>query len=182
MMDEQKIFAVSSSAGHHFHKQNQPSIQLLAGLGVAGDAHCGETVKHRSRVAINPNQPNLRQIHLLHAELFDELLRAGFTVAAGEMGENITTRGIDLLGLPTGTILHLGEHAAIAITGLRNPCKQLDDFQPGLMAAVLAHDENGNLIRKAGIMGTVLIGGEVRAGDTIVIELPAEPHHALQPV
>jgi len=142
----------------------------------------GETVQHRSRVARDPSQPNLRQVHLIHAELHDELQTMGFTVSAGQMGENVTTRGIDLLALPTGTRLHLGEAAVIEVTGLRNPCVQLDHFQNGLMAAVLSRDENGALIRKAGVMAVVLTGGEVRSGDTITVELPPEPHKALEPV
>ncbi len=176
------VTAVSCSGTHTFSKQNQVSIRLLAGLGVEGDAHLGETVKHRSRVARDPSQPNLRQVHLIHAELHDELQGAGFEVSAGEMGENVTTRGIDLLALPTHTRLHLGEAAVIEVTGLRNPCAQLDGLQPGLMAAVLDHDEQGNLIRKSGIMGIVLTGGEVRPGDSIHIELPPEPHQPLPTV
>jgi MOSC domain-containing protein YiiM len=149
---------------------------------VEGDAHLGETVKHRSRVARDPTQPNLRQVHLIHAELHDELRAAGFVVSAGQMGENVTTRGVDLLGLPTGTRLRLGNSAVVEITGLRNPCVQLDDFQSGLMAAVLDRDEQGNLIRKAGVMAIVLAGGEIKPGDTIMVELPPEPHRALEPV
>lgn len=181
-MNEQRVIAVSAGPTHSFRKANQPSIKLIAGLGVEGDAHSGETVKHRSRVARDPSQPNLRQIHLIHAELHEELRSAGFNVRAGEMGENVTTHGVALLNLPTGTLLCLGESAVIEVTGLRNPCKQLDDFQPGLMAAVLDHDEQGNLIRKAGIMGIVRIGGQVCAGDTIVVKLPPEPHEELKPV
>jgi MOSC domain-containing protein YiiM len=176
------VTAVSCSATHTFSKPNQTSIQLVAGLGVAGDAHQGETVKHRSRVARDPTQPNLRQVHLIHAELHDELRAAGFVVAGGQMGENITTRGVDLLGLPAGARLHIGDSAVVEVTGLRNPCVQLDRFQPGLMAAVLDRDEHGNLIRKAGIMSIVLTGGEVRPGDAIRVELPASPHRPLQPV
>ena len=138
---------------------------MIAGLGVADDAHAGVTVQHRSRVARDPSQPNLRQVHLIHAELHDELRQRGFDVAAGQMGENITTRGIDLLGLPTGARLRLGDEAVIEITGLRNPCKQLEGIQHGLMAAVLDRDENGALIRKAGVMAIVLVGGMVRPGD-----------------
>jgi len=176
------IVAVSRSAAHTFSKPNQESIHLLAGLGVEGDAHLGETVKHRSRVARDPTQPNLRQVHLIHAELHDELRAGGFDVAAGEMGENVTTRGLDLLGLPTGTRLCLGETAVVEVTGLRNPCAQLDHFQAGLTSAVLGRDEHGNLIRKSGIMGIVLHGGEVRPGDAICVELPLEPHRPLVPV
>ena len=176
------VTAVSLNPGHHFSKPNVLSIRLLAGLGVEGDAHAGETVKHRSRVRRDPSQPNLRQVHLVHSELFDELRGKGFTVTAGDIGENVTTRGIDLLALPTGTRLRLGEAATVEITGLRNPCVQLDNFQKGLMAATLDKDRDGNLIRKAGVMGVVLIGGEVRPGDPIAIEFPAGPHHPLQPV
>lgn len=176
------VTAVSVSAAHTFSKANQESIRLLAGLGVEGDAHLGETVKHRSRVAKDPTQPNLRQVHLIHSELHDELREAGFTVAAGQLGENVTTRGIDLLGLPTGTQLHLGETAVIEITGLRNPCAQIDCFQSGLLAAVLGRDEQGNLIRKAGIMAVVLASGDVRPGDPIHVKFPPEPHRALERV
>jgi MOSC domain-containing protein YiiM len=176
------VAAVSRSATHSLIKPNQGSVQLRTGLGVEGDAHMGETVKHRSRVARDPTQPNLRQVHLVHAELHDELLAGGFAVRAGQMGENITTRGVDLLGLPTGTRLHLGATAVVEVTGLRNPCTQLDTIQPGLLAATLGRDEQGNLIRKAGVMGIVLAGGEVRPADPIRIEFPPEPHRSLQPV
>jgi len=176
------VTAVSLRKGHHFSKTNSLSIRLLKGLGVDGDAHMGETVKHRSRVAKDPTQPNLRQVHLLHEELFDELQTRNFVVRPGEMGENVTTRGIDLLGLPAGTRLRLGEAAIIEITGLRNPCVQIDRFQKGLLAATLDRDADGNLVRKAGIMGIVLAGGHVRPGDAIKIEFPPEPHRRLQPV
>ncbi|HEU4327704.1 MAG TPA: MOSC domain-containing protein [Roseiflexaceae bacterium] len=176
------VMAVSSSPTHLFSKSNQGQIELLEGLGVAGDAHMGATVKHRSRVARDPSQPNLRQVHLIHAELHDELLAAGFTVAAGQMGENITTRGVDLLGLPVGTRLHLGTTAVVELTGLRNPCAQIDGFQPGLLAAVLDRDAQGQLVRKAGVMGVVLAGGAVLPGDTIRVELPPPPHSPLAPV
>lgn len=176
------VTAVSRSAAHNFSKPNQASIRLVAGLGVEGDAHQGETVRHRSRVRRDPTQPNRRQVHLIHAELHDELRAAGFEVAPGEMGENVTTRGLDLLGLPVGTRLQLGESALVEVTGLRNPCVQLDHFQPGLMAAVLDRDEHGDLVRKAGIMGIVLASGEVRPGDPIRLELPPEPHRHLEPV
>ena len=176
------VIAVSQSPTHSFSKSNQGSINLLAGLGVQGDTHMGEKVQHRSRVAKDPNQPNLRQVHLIHAELHDELRERGFDVSAGQMGENITTRRIDLLGLPTGTRLYVGNSAVVEVTGLRNPCYQLDDFQEGLMKAVLDKDEQGNLIRKAGVMGIVLTGGEVSVNDVIRVELPPEPHESLKPV
>src|SRR5215475_15297538 len=147
------VTAVSRSPTHTLSKANQDGIALLTNLGVEGDAHRGETVQHRSRVARDPNQPNLRQVHLLHAELHDELRAAGFVVSAGQLGENITTRGLDLLGLPTGTRLHLGADAVVEVTGLRNPCLQLEGIYSGLMKAVPDHDADGNLIRKAVIMG-----------------------------
>lgn len=176
------VTAVSRSGAHTFGKRNEESIRLLAGLGVEGDAHLGKTIKHRSRVARDPAQPNLRQVHLIHAELHDELRDMGFTVGAGEMGENITTRGLDLLGLPRGTRLSLGEAAVLELTGLRNPCLQLERLQPGLMAAVLGRDEDGKVIRKAGVMAVVLTGGVVSPGDPIRAELPPEPYRALERV
>jgi len=176
------VVAVSRSATHSFSKPNQASIRLLAGLGVAGDAHLGRTVKHRSRVARDPGQPNLRQVHLIHGELHDELRAAGFSVAPGDMGENVTTRGVDLLGLPTGTRLHLGRTAVVEVTGLRNPCAQLNGLQDGLMAAVVGRDEDGNVVRKAGVMAVVLSEGEVHPGDPIRVELAPQPHRPLQPV
>jgi MOSC domain-containing protein YiiM len=176
------IVAVSRSPGHTFSKPNEGGIRLLAGLGVEGDAHMGVTVKHRSRVAKDPTAPNLRQVHLIHAELHDGLEAAGFRLAPGVMGENVTTRGVDLLGLPTGARLRLGAAAIVEITGLRNPCAQLNKIQPGLMAATLDRDADGNLIRKAGIMGIVLAAGEIRPGDPIEIELPREPHRKLEAV
>ena len=179
---EGTVTSVSRSAGHTFGKPGRDRIRLLAGLGVEGDAHRGKTVKHRSRVRQDPTQPNRRQVHLIHAELHDELGASGFSVAAGEMGENVTTRGVDLLALPTGTKLRLGRDALVEVTGLRNPCRQLDGLQPGLMRAVLDRDDRGDLIRKAGIMGVVLSGGEVRPGDPIRVELPAEPHRPLERV
>lgn len=176
------VTAVSVSETHSFSKANRPSIRLLAGLGVEGDAHAGTTVRHRSRVAADPSQPNLRQVHLIHAELHDELYARGLDVNAGQMGENVTTRGLDLLGLPRGTRLHLGGEAVVEVTGLRNPCAQLDAFRPGLLAAVLDRDEHGYLVRKAGIMGIVLHGGEVRPGDEIGVELPVGLHQPLERV
>jgi MOSC domain-containing protein YiiM len=176
------VMAVSAHAAHEFSKVNQASIRLEAGMGVAGDAHRGRTVQHRSRVAKDPNQPNLRQVHLIHAELFDELHGAGFTVVSGDLGENVTTRGIDLLALPTGTRLRIGAEAVVEVTGLRNPCRQIDRFRPGLTAAVLDRDAAGALIRKAGIMAIVLADGEIRPGDEIEAILPPGPHRPLVPV
>jgi MOSC domain-containing protein YiiM len=175
------VEAVSQSSRHEFSKTPRMWITLLAGLGVEGDAHLGRTVKHRSRVARDPSQPNLRQVHLLHRELLEELAGRGFAVGPGQMGENILTRGIDLLGLRPDTVLRIGP-AALRVTGLRNPCAQLDRFQPGLMAATLDRDADGRLIRKAGIMAVVLAGGEIRPGDAIAVSLPPQPYRPLLPV
>lgn len=176
------VIAVSRDPNHDFSKDNVASVRLLAGLGVEGDAHAGATVKHRSRVKRDPTVPNLRQVHLMHAELFDELNDKGFLVAAGVLGENVTTRGIDLLGLPAGARLRLGKAAVVEVTGLRNPCHQLDDYQKGLMQACLDRDADGNLIRKAGIMAVVVEGGEVRPGDAIAVDMPPAPHRKLEAV
>ncbi len=176
------VVSVSCSSSHTFSKTCQDSITLLAGLGVDGDRHAGVTVQHRSRVRRDPTQPNMRQVHLVHAELHEELRSSGFAVAPGDIGENVTTRGIDLLALPTGTLLHLGDAATVRVTGLRNPCVQLDRFQSGLMQATLARAADGSLVRKAGVMGVVVAGGAVRRGDPIRVELPASPHTPLEKV
>jgi hypothetical protein len=176
------VVAVSRNDIHAVSKLGCDAITLLAGLGVEGDTHAGETVQHRSRVARDPSQPNLRQVHLMHSELHDELRAGGFQVAPGQMGENVTTRGVDLLGLPAGARLRLGDGALVEITGLRNPCKQLEGIQRGLMEATLDRDGDGRLVRKAGVMAVVLEGGEVRPGDAIAVELPVAPHQALEPV
>ena len=182
-MAQPTVLAVHRSASHSFSKFPEEAIVLVEGLGVEGDAHSGKTVKHRSRVARDPSQPNLRQVHLLHAELFDELVARDHAVFPGDMGENITTRGIALLELPTGTRLHIGDGGAVVeVTGLRNPCSQIDRFQKGLMHAVLDKDAQGNLVRKAGVMGVVLAGGEVRAGDAIRVERPVGVPRPLEPV
>lgn len=176
------VIAVSAKAKHGTNKANLEVVRLIAGEGVEGDAHCGATVKHRSRWRRDPTQPNIRQVHLLHAELLEALAAQGFLATPGLMGENITTRGVDLLALPRGAIVRLGVDAVVQITGLRNPCYQLDQLQEGLMAACLEKTADGELIRKAGVMGVVVTGGDVRAGDPIRIELPAEPREALKPV
>ena len=170
------------SPTHTMSKPSRPAIRLLAELGVEGDAHMGATVKHRSRVMRDPTEPNRRQVHLIHAELHDELRAAGLEVGAGQMGENVTTRDVDLLGLPAGARLRIGGEAVVEVTGLRNPCAQLNGVQPGLMDAVLDRDAEGNLVRKAGVMGIVLSGGEVRPGDEIRVEMPPPPHEPLKPV
>ena len=167
---------------YSFTKPNRDSVTLLAGFGAEGDVHAGVTVKHRSRVAKDPSQPNLRQIHLIHQELFAEVRAQGFEVAPGDLGENITTSGIDLLDLPVGTLLHLGDEAVVEVTGLRNPCYQIDHFQEGLLKQVVSRNADGTLVRKAGIMGIVAIGGFVRPGDPVGVELPAGPHRPLERV
>lgn len=176
-----KVISVSLDRRHRFSKIAADEITLIAGEGVAGDAHCGVTVKHRSRARFNPTLPNLRQVHLIQAELFDELATKGFVVGPAELGENITTSGIDLLALPTGARLAIGD-AVVEITGLRNPCIQMDRFQDGLMQATLDRDAEGGLVRKAGIMGIVVTGGRVRPGDAVAVTLPEGPHRPLQKV
>jgi len=182
MRSSPRVVAVSLRRGHHFSKTPQLSIRLLPGLGVEGDGHMGALVKHRYDARRDPTRPNMRQVHLMHRELFDELRGKGFDVKPGELGENITTQGIDLLGLSTGTRLHLGDDAVIEITGLRNPCVQIDAFQKGLMAATLDKDADGHLVRKSGVMSIVLVGGDVRPGDAIRIVPPDGPHRPLLPV
>jgi MOSC domain-containing protein YiiM len=176
------VTAVSRDAEHAFTKPVRDRIRLLAGLGVEGDAHLGRTVQHRSRVARDPTAPNLRQVHLIAAELHDELTARGFAVAPGDLGENVTTRGVDLVALPAGARLRLGAAAVVAVTGLRNPCAQLDAFAPGLVRAVLDRDGAGRLVRKAGVMAVVVASGDVRPGDPIGVELPPRPHVALDRV
>ncbi|MFN3231845.1 MAG: MOSC domain-containing protein [Alphaproteobacteria bacterium] len=181
-MKNSSVAAVWASTDHGIGKQPRPSIRIIAGMGVEDDIHAGAAVQHRSRVAKDPSAPNLRQVHLLHSELHGELAKMGFQVAPGQMGENLTTRGLDLLALPRGTVLHLGPDAAVEVTGLRNPCHQLNKVAPGLMQACLDHTPDGGLVRKAGIMGIALISGMVRAGDNIRVELPAEPYQPLEAV
>ena len=176
------VVAVARSGTHSFSKRPCDAIRLVAGLGVEGDAHLGSTVKHQSRVRRDPTMPNLRQVHLIQAELFEELRGQGFAISPGNIGENVTTRGIDLLALPAGSRLRLGVAAVIEITGLRNPCVQLDRFMPGLMAATLDRDVDGTVIRKAEVMAIVLAAGEVCSGDIIEVDLPPHPRHPLAPV
>lgn len=177
-----RVVAVHAKSVHAFSKDGVPAIELVAGQGVAGDAHCGVTVKHRSRVARDPTQPNLRQVHLMHGELFAELADRGLDVLPGQMGENITTAGLDLLALAEGTCLRVGGQALVRVTGLRNPCAQIEAFMPGLLAAVLDRSPEGELVRKAGVMGVVVEPGVVRAGDAIAIVHVPEQRVALRPV
>ncbi|CAN1528563.1 hypothetical protein MCEMSEM23_01314 [Rhabdaerophilaceae bacterium] len=177
-----QVVSLSRASAHQFSKAVVDSLDIVAGEGVAGDAHRGVTVKHRSRVAADPTQPNLRQVHLLQAEILRELAEKGFDIKPGDIGENILTRGVDLLGLPRGTLLVFGDTVILEVTGLRNPCVQLDEFKPGLMRALLDRRADGGLVRKAGIMSIVRRGGAVRTGDAIRITLPPEPHEALDRV
>ena len=180
--DVPRVVSVSRDDEHRFTKPRVDEIVLIEGWGVEGDTHAGTTVQHRSRVARDPSQPNLRQVHLIHAELFDEVAARGFTVHPGDMGENVTTAGLDLLDLPTGTVLQLGESARVRLTGLRNPCDQINGLAPHLMKEMVARRPDGTVERKAGVMSVVLSGGVVRAGDPIRVELPAGDPVALQPV
>ncbi|WP_437584566.1 MOSC domain-containing protein [Paramicrobacterium sp. CJ85] len=175
------VLGVHRSRTHSFSKPTVDEIELVEGFGVAGDAHAGATVQHVSRVKRDPSTPNLRQVHLLHAELFDDLAVAGFHVEPGQMGENLTTTGLDILSLPVGTRLSIGD-AVITVMGLRNPCHQINGLQEGLMKQVLRTDESGEIERLAGVMGVVSRGGVIRPGDEIVVDLPPEPHHRLAPV
>ncbi|GAA4042157.1 MOSC domain-containing protein [Parerythrobacter jejuensis] len=177
-----QIVSVSRHGEHGFSKQVCQQITLVAGLGVEGDAHQGAKVQHLSRVRADPEQPNLRQVHLIHAELFAQLHGKGFDIGPAELGENITTSGIDLLGLPRGTVLRLGDEAEIEVTGLRNPCAQIEAYQPGLLKAVLDTAPDGSLVRKAGIMAIVRHSGTVAAGDPVSVVLPPEPHQPLERV
>jgi MOSC domain-containing protein YiiM len=176
------VVAVARDALHRFSKQTVPEIRLLAGLGVEGDAHAGTTVQHRSRVARDPSQPNLRQVHLIHREVLDEVGADGFVVPPGAMGENITTEGVDLLALPAGTRLAIGDAAVVEVTGLRNPCVQIDGYEAGLMRRMVGRDADGTVVRRAGVMSIVLTGGVVRPGDPIEVRLPDGDRVALQPV
>lgn len=177
-----KVVSLNRSEKHEFSKRPVDHLLLVEGEGVEGDAHRGVNVQHRSRVKADPTQPNLRQVHLLHIELILELQEKGFDVKPGTIGENITTADIDLLSLPRGTMLSIGTETRIEITGLRNPCVQMDQYQKGLLAAVLDRDEKGKLVRKAGIMGIVLAGGRVNIGDEIQLEMPTGPYRPLEVV
>jgi MOSC domain-containing protein YiiM len=176
------VVAVAAASEHRFSKQTADVIRLVEGLGVLGDAHLGSTDQHRSHKRRDPTRPNLRQVHLIQSELFGEVLRAGYTVRAGALGENVTTSGVDLLALPVDTILRLGPAAEVRVTGLRNPCRQIDDFQPGLLGQVLGRADDGSPVRRTGVMGVVRRGGEVRPGDPLTVVLPAEPHRPLDRV
>ena len=173
------VLAVAGDREHNFAKPVREAIVLVPGIGVVGDAHSGPTVQHRSRLKRTPDAPNLRQVHLIPAELFDELAQAGFTVGPGQLGENLTTRGIDLLDLPKGARLRLGTSALLEVTGLRNPCWQIDAFSPGLLAEMIEKRPDGSIMRKCGLMGVVETGGTIGQGAHIAVDLPPEPHRPL---
>ncbi|WP_370263745.1 MULTISPECIES: MOSC domain-containing protein [unclassified Cryobacterium] len=170
------VVSVSRDDRHRFSKPVVPDIRLISGVGVEGDAHAGATTAHRYLVRKDPGRANLTQVHLLPAELFDDLAETGFTLAPGELGENVTTRGLDLLGLPLGTRLHLGADAVVQVTGMRNPCSLINGLQRGLMKTLIETDDAGRVTRRAGIMGIVVSGGTVTPGDPIRVELPAGDH------
>jgi MOSC domain-containing protein YiiM len=176
------VVGVARSEVHAFSKHSLPSITLIEGLGVEGDAHAGVTVQHLSRMRRDPTQPNLRQVHLIPIEVLEDAAANGFDVPPGAMGENITTGGVDLLGLPVGTVLELGDEAVVRVTGLRNPCVQIDDYQRGLLKEMLGRDERGDVVRRAGVMAVVVRGGPVRPGDAVGVREPAGERQPLQPV
>ena len=181
-MSSTSVVAVARDASHGFSKKLVSEIRILDGLGVEGDAHLGKTLKHRSRMDVDPTKPNLRQVHLIHLERFVEVGKKGFRIRPADLGENITTEGIDLLALPRGTVLKIGETVELEVTGLRNPCKQIDDFQAGLLSAVLLKGEKGEIIRKSGIMTVVRAGGKVKAGDSIQAIYPQKLYLPLERV
>ncbi|MEM9516941.1 MAG: MOSC domain-containing protein [Actinomycetota bacterium] len=173
------VLSTHCSKEHSFTKAPAERLELEAGVGVVGDAHAGAQVQHRSRVTADPTRPNLRQVHLIHSELFESVRAAGFDVGPGDLGENITTRNVDLLALPVGSILAIGPDVVLSVTGLRNPCAQIDSFRPGLLSQVVVRDPAGALVRLAGVMSVVIRGGTVRRGDDISVALPPTPHHQL---
>ena len=168
------------SAEYTFSKQTCDQLELVAGIGVVGDTHAGPTVRHRSRMERDPSQPNLRQVHLFDAEILDELSAEGFEVGPGVLGENVTTVGLDALTLPTGTLLRIGDDALLGLTGIRNPCVQIEARFPGLLKRMVHRDDSGPLTRLTGAMAVVLQSGTIRQGDTITVQLPPHPHQPLQ--
>jgi MOSC domain-containing protein YiiM len=177
-----RVVAVAAAPGHQLSKRIVPEIRLVEGLGIQGDAHLGQTTQHQTQVRSDPTRPNLRQVHLMHAELFPELAAKGYEIGPAMLGENITTEGVDVLSLPRGTLLRIGRDAVVQLTGLRNPCRQLDAFRPGLAQAMFGKDENGELVRKAGVMSIVVSGGAIRAGDVIIVDVPAGRRERMLPV
>jgi len=172
------VLAVHCNGKHAFSKPPRDAIRLIGNWGVEGDAHAGATDQHLYHIRRFGEQPNLRQVHLIHAELFDEVLTKGHAVLPGQLGENISTRNVDLLGLPQGARLHIGAEAVVELTGLRNPCRQIDEFQPGLRSHLVERTAAG-VVRRGGVMSIVVKGGMVRRGDRIEVELPQTPHSPL---
>ena len=154
------VVGLSIDDGHHFSKRAVERVTMVAGVGIEGDVHAGPLVQHRSRVRVDPNQPNLRQVHLIDDAVFAVAASAGFEIDHGDLGENVTVSGLDVHGLAVGTMLRLGESAFVAVTGLRNPCGQINGLRPGLLD-VLRRADGGDIVRRAGIMGVVVRGGEV---------------------
>jgi MOSC domain-containing protein YiiM len=177
-----QVTSVSLNPLHTFSKRPVPEIRILAHHGVEGDAHAGEKVQHLYRVRKNPNAPNLCQVHLIAEEFLEELRTQNFPIEPGQLGENIIVRSLDLCSLSVGATLRLGSDALIEITGLRDPCNQLNTLRPGLMKACLARSLDGTLIRKAGVMAIALVSGSVRPGDPIHLTLPPHPHRPMGPV
>ena len=182
MRREAVVAGLAKDGQHRFSKVPQEQVVLVEGHGVEDDAHAGTTVQHRSRVAADPSQPNLRQVHLLAAEFLDDARQHGYDVGTGDLGENVLTSGVDLIALPRDTLLHLGPDAVVRVTGLRNPCAQIDGFRTGLLRLAVGRDDAGEVVRKAGVMGVVVAGGVVRVGDPIAVVTPPEPHHRLERV
>lgn len=177
-----RVLAVARDDAHRFSKPTRESITLIAGLGVEGDAHAGVTVQHLSRIKRDPTVPNLRQVHLIHTELFDRVAAHDHAVEPGALGENITTSGVDLLGLPTGARLEIGDEAVVEVTGLRNPCQQINGLSDGLMKELVFPGDDGEVVRLAGVMSIVIEGGTVRPGDEIRVVLPEGTPEPLQVV
>ena len=173
------VVAVSKDEYHRFSKVPCTQITLIKGVGVRGDTHSGVTVQHLFAVEQDPRQPNLRQVHLLQQEFLDQARDQGYELTPGDLGENILTDDLDLVGLWQDTLLHIGSQAVVRVSGLRNPCAQIDSFRPGLLQVAVRRDLKGDVVRKAGIMGVVTTGGVVHPGDEIEVEWPAQPHRRL---
>jgi MOSC domain-containing protein YiiM len=177
LVTEGSVVAVSIDGKHRFSKTPRLSVSLTKGHGIEGDAHYGPLVQHRCLARRAPTAANLRQVHLIPSELFDALRTRGFEVRPGNLGENITTLGLDLECLPLGTMLRLGASAIVRLTGLRTPCILIDRFEAGLKDEL-----RGGLLGprfRAGVMAIVSDGGEVSPGDLIRAVLPAPPHVVL---
>jgi hypothetical protein len=171
------VHSVSASPRHGFSKLVRESITLIKGHGVDGDAHAGAFVKHRYLARWRPRMANERQVHLINQALFEELFSEGFNVQPGNLGENVTTRGIDLLRLPLGTMLALGPTAAVELRGLRTPCVLVDRFRKGLLKALVRKGEQPRF--RAGVMGVVREGGILFPGNPVKVTISPAPWQAL---